>query len=147
MYRCMYMSYCSLNVVMSSQNVFFILENNRSVLNYPFQPISSILVVIRITLWVWIICIKRFRSSEFITMKLNRWICTSSVLQSINCSSSSLSQEAPGSVVSVQVLVCFCSPPPHAFVHVPSFFHSVHEKQSVEHCNRNRIIQLYNCYR
>ena len=50
MYRCMYMSYCTPNVVMSSQNVFFILENNWSGLNYPFQPISSILVVIRITL-------------------------------------------------------------------------------------------------
>ena len=101
-------------------------------------------MVIRITLRVWIICIKGFPSSEFITMKLNRWTCTSSVLQAINrCWKS---QIGPPSKAGGQVLVCFCSPPPHALVHVPSEAHSPH-KHSVGHCNRYRIIQLYSCYR
>ena len=77
-------------------------------------------------------------------MKLNRWICTSSVLQAINrCWKS---QGGPPSLAGGQVLVCFCSPPPHVLVQVPSGAHSPH-KHSVGHCNRYRIIQLYSCYR
>ena len=112
------------------------------ILNYPWQLISSFLVVIRITLLVWIICVKCFPSSEFITTKLNWWICTSWVLQSIVCSLTSSGPQAfPPPVAGVQVLFCFCSPPPQSFEHVPSSTHASHE-QSVGHWDRWRIIQL-----